>query len=138
MPWTCPECERVLINPNAVHCCVKRDLEDVFVNKHPRMLLLFEKLLTEIWDWRDVHVSATKKCIVFVSVQTFLVIKPLKNQLNIKFYLDSENLEHPIIKVAAYGRYIEHHIRISEEHEIDTRLISFIRKSYNLISTGSK
>lgn len=131
MPWRCPKCERVLRNQNAVHSCIKKDLDALFKNKNEKLLLLFEKILAGIYDWENVHISATEKCIVCLSHQTFLVIKPMKTQLNIKFYLDYENDEFPIYKVSKYGRNFEHHIRVSEFEDVNNQLMSFIRASYN-------
>lgn len=132
MAWKCPQCERVLKNTNSVHCCVKKDLNDVFHNKAPHLIYVFDKILEAVYDWRDVHISATEKCIMYVSTQTFLVVKPMKTQLNVKFYLSRETHVHPIIKVAKYGKQYEHHIRISDLDEVNDELISYIRQSYNM------
>jgi hypothetical protein len=80
-----------------------------------------------------VHISATEKCIVFLANQTFMVIKPLKSQLDIKFYQDFENNTFPITKVVKYGKNYEHHVRVSEFEEINEQLFSYIRSSYNLL-----
>ncbi len=134
MPWQCPKCERVLTNANSIHCCIKKDFDELFVKKDPKLMYLFEKILAEVYDWENVHISATEKCIVFLAKQTFLVIKPMKSQLDIKFYQDFENNTFPIIKVVKYGKNFEHHVRVSDFEEINEQLFSYIRSSYQLLN----
>lgn len=133
MPWECPSCERVLKNANQWHCCVKKEFDELFERKNPVQLYIFEKLLAEIFDWEKVHISATKKCIVFLAKQTFLVVKPMRDHMLIKFYLDYENIGYPIHKITKYGKWVEHHIHLNELEQIDDQIISFIRASYNLL-----
>jgi len=75
MSWICPKCERELKHKNAWHNCVKVDLNSLFEGKSPDLSFVFDKLLLEIMDWKDVLVSTTQNCIVFVHKQTFLIIR---------------------------------------------------------------
>ncbi len=79
-------------------------------------------------------VSETKNCIVFVNSQTFLIVRPMKKELDLKFYLDKPNDEFPVYKSVEYSGRYEHHIRITTLNEIDSQLISFIKSSYNLFN----
>ncbi len=132
MPWQCPKCERMLTNANSVHCCVKREFDEVFAKKDAVLIYLFEKILAEVYDWEGVHISATEKCIVFLSNQTFLVIKPMSKQLDVKFYLETENTSYPIVKVEKYGKHFAHHIRISDFEAVNRQLFTYLRRSYEL------
>ncbi|HMO38123.1 MAG TPA: DUF5655 domain-containing protein [Saprospiraceae bacterium] len=85
MAWTCPKCERTLKNTNQWHCCIKQDIDVLFENKAKDLVYVFDKLLLEVIDWEGVEVTATKKCIVFVTSQTFLVVKPMKKEHKILF-----------------------------------------------------
>jgi hypothetical protein len=135
MSWTCPKCERVLKNPNAWHNCIKQDLDKLFENKIEILSFLFDKILDNVISWDNVSVSATKNCIVFVSTQTFLVVKPMKKELDLKFYLQTQNEEFPIYKSCEYSGKFEHHIRVSELEEVNSQLINFIKSSYKLLTT---
>ena len=132
MTWICPKCERKLRNENQWHCCMNQDIDNLFINKDKELMYAFDKLLSYIIDWEDVSVSATKNCIVFVSTQTFLVIKPMKKVLNIKFYLNEPKEIPPVFKVAKYNGRNEHHVRISTLEEVDDSLVDMIKSSYNL------
>jgi hypothetical protein len=132
MSWTCPKCERIIKNPNQWHNCIKQDIDTLFENKAKELMFVFDKLLSNIVDWDNVNVSETKNCIVFVNSQTFLIVRPMKKELDLKFYSDKPNDAFPIYKTAEYsGRYVNH-IRVSTLNEIDHQVMSYIKLSYNL------
>jgi hypothetical protein len=130
--WTCPKCERELRNPNQWHYCLKVNIGDLFKNKEEELEFIFDRLLAELIDWDNVAVSATKNCIVFVHNITFLVIKPMKKQLDIKFYSMKELNEFPIIKSTLWSSKFENHIRISNLDELTPNIYSLIKQSYEI------
>jgi len=131
--WTCPKCERDLKNPNQWHNCVKVSIDSLFEGKAEELVLVFDKLLSEIIDWENVAVSATQNCIVFVPNQTFLIIRPMKKQLDLKFYSEKEQEEFPIIKSIFYSGKYENHIRVSSLSELTSNVYSLIKQSYKLL-----
>jgi hypothetical protein len=132
MAWTCPICDRKLKNANAWHYCGQHDLDELFEGKPDMFIYIFDKILAEVYDWDSVSVSATKNCIVFVSTQTFLVIKPMKSYLNVKFYLEKAS-DHPMVhKIIDYNKRLEHNVRITDIDDLDASLISLIKQSYML------
>ena len=131
--WTCPKCERDLKNPNQWHNCVKVSIDSLFDGKAQELVLVFDKLLSEIIDWENVAVSATKNCILFVHHQTFLIIRPMKKQLDLKFYSENEQAEFPIIKSIFYSGKYQNHIRISSFSELTTIVYTRIKQSYKLL-----
>lgn len=131
--WTCPKCERQLKNPNQWHNCVTVSIDSLFEGKAAELVLVFDRLLSDIIDWEDVAVSATQNCIVFVHNQTFLIIRPMKKQLDLKFYSKEEQDEFPIIKSIFYSGKYENHIRISSLTELTTLVYSHIKQSYKLL-----
>ena len=133
MSWTCPKCERELRNPNQWHNCVKVSIDSLFAGKAPELVYLFDLLLGEIIDWEGVAVSTTQNCIVFVHHQTFLIIRPMRNQLDLKFYSDEELQLIIIKKSIPYGGRYENHIRLSAHDELQPDIMSLLKKSYNIL-----
>lgn len=131
--WTCPKCERDLKNPNQWHNCVKVSIDSLFEGKAEELVLVFDRLLSEIIDWDNVAVSATQNCIVFVHHQTFLIIRPMKNQLDLKFYSETEQVELPIIKSIFYSGKYENHIRIATSSELNQTIYNLIKQSYKFL-----
>ncbi|MBY0424802.1 MAG: hypothetical protein K2Q22_04120 [Cytophagales bacterium] len=129
---TCPKCDRELRNPNQWHNCVKVNIGDLFINKADELEFIFDRLLAEIIDWDNIAVSATKNCVVFVHHKTFLIVRPMKTQLDIKFYSETEQNDFPVIKSLIWNSKYENHIRISTLDELTTEIYSYIKKSYQI------
>jgi Domain of unknown function (DUF5655) len=131
--FTCPKCERELRNPKQWHNCVKVNIDSLFEGKAEELVFVFDKLLSEIVDWKNVAVSATQNCIVFVHNQTFLIIRPMKKELNLKFYSAIQHEEEPIIKSLPYSGKFENHIRVSKLEDLTQNVYAFIKQSYQLL-----
>lgn len=131
--YTCPKCERELKNPNQWHNCVKVSIDSLFEGKSEELVLVFDKLLAEIVDWENVVVSATQNCIVFVHKQTFLIIRPMKKQLDLKFYSEKEKKELPIGKSIFYSGKYENHIRVSNLEDLTPIVYAYIKQSYTFL-----
>jgi Domain of unknown function (DUF5655) len=126
----CPKCERQLKNANQWHNCVKVDIAELFANKAEELEFIFDKILSQVIEWENIAVSATKNCIVFVHEKTFLIIRPMKTQLDIKFYSAKEQSVFPIIKSAAWNSKFENHIRISTLEQLTSNVYGLIKESY--------
>lgn len=131
--WTCPKCERELKNPNQWHNCVKVSINSLFEGKAEELTFIFDKLLAEITEWEHVAVSATQNCIVFVHNQTFLVIRPMQKQLDLKFFSEVAPEEPPVIKSIYYSGRYSNHIRIGALDDLTNTVYSLIKKSYQLL-----
>lgn len=134
MSWKCIECGRMLIHANQWHCCFNQDIDNLFHNRPLELVHAFDKVLSVVADFDNIEISATKNCIVFFKRQTFLVVKPMKQFLDIKFYLKEPFYGPAICKVAPYGKQHEHHIRISHADDIDDSVLKYFRASYQLFN----
>ncbi len=131
--WTCPKCERELKNPKQWHNCVKVSIDSLFEGKADELVFVFDKLLSEIVDWKNVAVSATQNCIVFVHNQTFLIIRPMKKELDLKFYSAIQQEEEPVIKSVSYSGRFENHIRVSKLEDLTQTVYAYLKQSYQLL-----
>ncbi|MDB5088443.1 MAG: hypothetical protein JWR09_2437 [Mucilaginibacter sp.] len=133
MSWICPKCERELPKPEQRHYCARVSLDSLFLGRSPELVLVFDKLLAEVADWEGVLVGITPNCIVFTRRLTFLVIRPMKKELDIKFYSREAHPEKPIFKSIKAGNKYENHIRIALLDDLRPALFNYLRESYQLL-----
>ncbi|HVF97953.1 MAG TPA: DUF5655 domain-containing protein [Flavisolibacter sp.] len=134
MHFTCPKCLRPLTKQNSWHYCQRISIESLVEGKSPELIAVFEALLTVVGGWEGVSASATKSCVVFIAAKTFLVVKVMKHELDLKFVLPQERDDFPIYKHAAYGKKLEHYIRLGSVEDLDGDVLRFIRQSYNFMN----
>lgn len=133
MSWTCPNCERELQNPGQRHYCARVSLDSLFKDRPAELVLVFDKILAEVADWEGVLVGTTPNCIVFTRRLTFLVIRPMKRELDIKFYSKVPHPEKPVLKSVAWGNKFENHIRIAQLDDLRPALFGYLRESYEML-----
>ena len=133
MSWICPKCERELKAPNQIHYCAKISIDSLFEGKDRELILVFDKILAEVAGWDDVLVSTTPHCIVFVRRYTFLVIRPMKKALDVKFY--SETMLHGNLIVKSTGREgkFENHVSVMSSDDLTPQLFGYLRRSWQLL-----
>jgi hypothetical protein len=121
MSWTCPKCDRELPHAEHRHYCARVSLDSLFTGRPPDFVLAFDKILAEVADWEGVLVGVTPNCIVFTHKVAFLIIRPMKKVLDIKYY-------------AKNGRKKEEkHTRIAHTDELSPALFKNIRESYQFL-----
>ncbi|MEO8887141.1 MAG: DUF5655 domain-containing protein [Mucilaginibacter sp.] len=133
MSWTCPKCERELPKPGQRHYCARVGLDSLFAGRPPELVLVFDKILAEVADWEGVLVGITPNCIVFTRRFTFLVIRPMRKELDIKFYSKIAHPEKPVLKSTALGTKFENHIRVAVLDDLQPTLFAYLRESYRLL-----
>ena len=132
MSWNCPKCERDLPWADFRHYCKRVDLNTLFEGRSEELILVFDKILAEVADWPKVLITTTPNCIVFYRRTGFLVIRPMKKWLDIKFYSKVPHKEKPVIKSAPSGKKFENHIRLSNLDELKPGIFIYLRESYEL------
>jgi hypothetical protein len=132
MSWTCPNCDRELPWQDYRHYCRRVDLDSLFEGRAPELILAFDKILAEVADWPKVLVGVTPNCIVFTRRVGFLIIRPMKKWLDLKFYSATAHPEKPVHKSTATGKKFANHIRITTLDDLRPALFKYIRESYEL------
>lgn len=128
--WRCPICERKFNAPDQRHSCSTKDVGELFINRSDELVLAYDALSRAVEDWPNVEIRAAIHSVVFSVGRAFLVVKPMKSQLDLKLYHNDEfesNLFHKVNRF--YGRF-QYQIRIQSEHDINEELLHFITKSY--------
>lgn len=133
MHVTCPKCLRPLTKQNSWHYCKRISIDELFKDKPAELKALYNALLKKLGSWPGVSASATKTCVVFIAAKTFLVVKVMKKELDLKFVLPDEQDDFPIYKTARYGNKLEHYIRLHSMDDLDGDVIRFVRESYELM-----
>ena len=133
MSWICPKCDRELSSENATHYCARVSIDSLFEGKSAEQVLAFDKILSLVADWDDVAISATPNCIVFAHHKTFLVIRPMKAAIDVKFYTEVPPKKLAVHKSFVYGGKYVNNVRIAKVEEISDELISYVRESYKLL-----
>ena len=133
MSWTCPNCDREFPKPEQRHYCARVSLNSLFDGRPAELVLVFDKILAEVADWDGVLVGTTPNCIVFTRRLTFLVIRPMKKELDIKFYSKTAHPEKPVVKSVAWANKFENHIRIALLDDLRPVVFRYLRESYELL-----
>ena len=125
--WECPTCHRTFASTNQYHICSELDVWDIFEGRADDLLLAFDSLMNVVLEWDPCQASAAKKTVVFSTTKAWLIVRPMKSQIDLKFYLDYE-LDHPLIhKITPFGGKLAHQIRISTEDELTPELYELLR-----------
>jgi hypothetical protein len=128
----CSTCKRVLRNPKAWHYCKEVNIDDLFLNKSYAILLAFDSLLQSLTEWKDVELSATKNCVVFVRNKTFLVAKPMTKCLEIKFYANEPIDDEDLYKCQLWNSKYECIFRIQDENLLKPKHLQYFKESYQI------
>lgn len=132
MKTICPKCNRPLSSANAWHYCEEVDIDSLFLDKPDAVVLCFDTIFQVVTEWEDVDYSATKNCIVFLHKKTFLVIKPMKKWLEVKFFSEEILDEDRLFKQYQRGKKYECVFRLEFEEQIDPMYFQLFRKSWEI------
>lgn len=121
MSWTCPKCERELPWKDYRHYCARVSVDRLFEGRSAELVLAFDKILAEVADWDKVLISTTPNCIVFYRRTAFLIIRPMKKWLEVKYYVKD-----------ASGKKKGKKVKIVSADEFPHEFFNQIRASYLL------
>ncbi len=131
--WTCPECSRSFRRNKQQHICVQKDPYDLVEGKPDNVLLAFDTLLTRLLEWEGCGVDASKNTVLFnVNLRVWLVVRPMKDKLDLGFYYDEE-LQSPLLhRIDSLGKQrFMHHVRIEDEVELTAELMGFLKIGFD-------
>lgn len=126
----CPNCKRVLRNVNTWHYCKEVEIDTLFIDKSDEIVLAFDQILQVVADWENVELSATKNCVVFIRNKTFLVIKPMKKWLEVKFYSNEMIDDEDLHKCELWSSKYQGILRLENKEQIKTNYFHYFKSSY--------
>ncbi|MGD1843801.1 MAG: DUF5655 domain-containing protein [Salibacteraceae bacterium] len=128
--WTCPACERQFKTNNQSHTCTTKTLDDLFHDKPDHLVLAFDRVLNAVVHWEPNSVGVARHSVVFTNRKAWLIVKPMKKELDLKFY-HHQPLEGDALRKVSFsmGKYV-HHIRINDEHQVGPEVLELLRQGY--------
>ncbi len=129
--WTCQICERKFAKNNQSHFCVTTTIDDLFKDKPDNLLVAFDRILVDVFEFGEMSIGASKNTVIFTNKKAFLIIRPMSKLLDLKFYFNETLKSAKLHTTGAHGKYFYHHIRIQDEEDVDHEVISLLKKGYN-------
>ena len=118
------------------HSCTQLDAGELFLDKSDELVQAYDALVQATKNWHPNSTGTAKHTIVFTSTKAWLIVKPMKKGLDVKFYYDSPIESNRFSKITSfYGKFV-HHILLSSADEVDTEFIRLIRKGYDYTIEG--
>lgn len=124
--WQCSKCNRKFKSTNQSHTCNTMDVGELFVGKPDELVIIYQILSEFASTLIPNSIGSAKNTIVFTSEKAWLIVRPMKTQLDIKFYnnyiIDSERFH----SIKPFGNKFAHHIRLSTTDEIDSNFFELL------------
>lgn len=134
--WTCPTCNRKFKSNNQSHMCTTKDVGELFLDKSDELVLAFDRIMTTVMQWEPNYMGASIHSVVFTNRKAWLIIKPMKKELDVKFYCADKVDSNRIKKYVQYPNKVAHHIRVKEDFEVDGAFIELLRHGYDYAMSG--
>ncbi|GAB5527316.1 MAG: hypothetical protein Roseis2KO_51880 [Roseivirga sp.] len=115
--------------------CVKKDIGELFLDKPDDLVLAFDTLCQRVMAWQPNTVGASVHSIVFTSKKAWLIVKPMKKDLDVKFYCDQPVDSVLIRRSSKMGKKHAHHVRLHNEFQITKELLDLLRIGYDFSLT---
>ena len=129
--WSCPVCKRKFNKEDQRHTCSTKDVGELFINRSDELILLYDALASVIGNWDNVEIRAATHSVVFSVGRAFLVLKPMKDQLDLKIYLNEEMESELFFKVNKYYGRFQCQIRLQNEWQMTDEFLDLVGLSYN-------
>ena len=128
--WQCPRCKRQFQKNNQSHMCTLKDIGELFEGKSDEMVLAYDDIVQVISRWEPCSIGASVNTIIATSKKAWLIIRPMKKELDVKFYHDEEISSKKIKKQSLWGKKYAYHIRISRPEELDEEVFRLLKLGY--------
>jgi len=134
--WTCPKCGRTFKRKDQPHGCHLISSDTLFVKRPPELKKLYDKIIAEVKKFGDFREEAVPSGVIFLkTLSTFLAVRVKKDHLEVGFFLEKIEDVPPVSKYIKTSKYrFAHEVQVDRPEDIDHQLISWIKRSYKLIS----
>lgn len=110
--------------------CTNRDIGELFLGKPDELVLAYDEIEQVISQWKPFSAGASVHSIVIASEKAWLIIKPMKAELDVKFYHDTI-IDSPALKrVVNYGAKAAHHLRVKSPENLTDEVFRLLRMGF--------
>ena len=128
--WECSKCKRKFKAKNQYHICTNKEVGELFIDRSDEMVLAFDRIMTSVMLWKPNDMGASLHSVVFTNKKAWLIVKPMKHELDVKFYY-REHIHSDLVKrYVKYPNKVAHHLRVSREDEITSEFIGLLSMGY--------
>ena len=128
--WKCPECNRLFKNTNQFHMCSTKEIGELFLDKPDALVLAYDDIIQGISGWKPFSSGASVHSIIITSKKAWLIIKPMKKELDVKFYTAQPVDSDRIRRTTTYPNKVAHHLRISDPVQVNREFFEILRHGY--------
>lgn len=128
--WTCPTCNRKFKATNQHHMCTTKDIGELFLDKPDDLVLAFDRIMTSVMVWKPNDLGASIHSVVFTNKKAWLIIKPMRKELDVKFYYHEHIHSGLVKKYVKYPNKVAHHLRVSQEDDITSEFLGLLSMGY--------
>ncbi len=129
--YTCPKCKRKFEKDNQSHMCVVKEVDDLFVKSTDELVMAYDTLRYIVMEWQPNYEGAAKHSVVFTNKKAWLIVKPMKSALDVKFYHDQVIDSGAIHSTSEYGGKFAYHLRIRNADDINREVMDLLKMGYD-------
>lgn len=110
--------------------CTEVDLGTLFDGKSDELVIAFDDIVQMLTQWEPFNIGVAVHSIVVTSQKAWLIIKPMKKELDLKFYCDHPVESDRIKRVTEYREKYAHHIRVSGPEQLTDEVYRLLREGF--------
>jgi hypothetical protein len=111
--------------------CSKKDIGELFIGKPDSLVLAYDDIIQHISTWKPFSAGASVHSIIVTSKKAWLIIKPMKKELDVKFYTDRLIESERIHKVTEYRNKFAIHLRVHDSFQLDQEFFRLLKEGFN-------
>jgi hypothetical protein len=133
--WACPKCGKSFVNRNQWHSCGKFTVSQFLSGKGPKAKKLFQEFVRFVRQCGPVKISPSKTSISFMARVRFAGVAGISDSgMTISFGLTRRLRSKRIRRVGQpISSWYDHTVRITSASELDTRLLKWMKESYEMM-----
>ncbi|MEN0004884.1 MAG: DUF5655 domain-containing protein [Bacteroidota bacterium] len=129
--WECPICKRKFKVTNQSHICTTKTVGELFVDAPDAFVLAYDDIIQEVQQWEPCYVGASTKAVVVTSTIAWLIIRPMKTRLDVKFYTAQPVESERVRQVRPFNNKFGNHIHIRYPEQVDEELFELLRIGFD-------